>query len=138
MSVTQVTDSYVWYYIPSKKARDLTFRRHPGSVSGVTVRLPLSWSTVHPLFLLFWADSFILKKLHAHINFGGYSSGLQKTNKGCNIIFMMLCCLLENIYHLSQKTLIAYAVHFHSTQNFLNHPTSSWAKKMPLTIQPKQ
>ena len=88
MSVMQVTDSYEWYYIPSKKARDLTFRRHPGGVSGVTVRLPLSWSTVHPLFLLFWADSFILKKLHVHINFGEYLSGLQKTNKGCNIIFL--------------------------------------------------
>ena len=99
MSVMQVTDSYEWYlYIPSKKARDLTFRRHPGSVSRVTVRLPLSWSTVHPLFLLFWADSFILKKIACTYKFWGvFISGLQKTNKGCNVIFMMLCCLLENI-----------------------------------------
>ena len=72
MSVMQVTDSYEWYlYIPSKKARDLTFRRHPGSVSGVTVRLPLSWSTAHPLFLLFRADSFILTKIACTDKFWG-------------------------------------------------------------------
>ena len=131
MSVMQVTDSYEWYYIPSKKARDLTFRRHPCSVSGVTVRLPLSWSTVHPLFLLFGADCFILKKVASTYKFWGVFNVLQKANKGCNIIVMMLCCLLENIYHLSQKSLIAYPVHFHSTQNFLSHPTSSrqWAEK---------
>ena len=71
-SVMQVTDSYEWYlYIPSKKARDLTFRRHPGSVSGVTVRLPLSWSTAHPLFLLFRADSFILRKIACTDKFWG-------------------------------------------------------------------
>ena len=71
MSVMQVTDSYEWYYILSKKARDLTFRRHPCSVSGVTIRLPLSWSTVHPLFLLFGADSFILKKVASTYKFWG-------------------------------------------------------------------
>ena len=74
MSVMQVTDMIAmsgYLYIPSKKARDLTFRRHPGSVSGVTVRLPLSWSTVHPLFLLFWIDSFILKKIACKYKFWG-------------------------------------------------------------------